>query len=74
MELGIMPHSQLTLFFKFLKVTLVWRAMCDYLLRGGYPTKPVRKGSNQVLYGILEAKGPIQSISYLLGLKGRSFL
>ena len=42
--------------------------------RGGYPIKPVRKGSNQILYRILETKAPIQFISYLPGIKGKSFL
>jgi hypothetical protein len=40
----------------------------------GYPTKPVRKGSHQILHGILETKAPIQFISYLPGIKGKSFL
>ena len=42
--------------------------------RGGYPIKPVRKGSHQILHRILEAKAPIQFISYLPGIKGKSFL
>jgi hypothetical protein len=33
--------------------------------RDRYPIKPVRKGSNQILYRILEAKATIQFISYL---------
>jgi hypothetical protein len=42
--------------------------------RCGYPIKPIRKGSNEILYGILETKGPIRIISYLPGIKGKSFL
>ena len=40
----------------------------------GYPTKSVRKGSNEILHRILETKAPIQFISYLPGIKGKSFL
>ncbi len=42
--------------------------------RCGYPIKPIRKGSHQILYRILETKAPIQFISYLSGIKGKSFL